>query len=135
MMSADYRGRIETWAILGCIILFGALTELVRRRKLKERYSFLWFLTAAVLLVLTLHRGWLEDIARWLGIYYPPSALFLILVFFLILILIHFSTVISGLLNDKQILAQQLGILESRVKELEKNPRSIVSARISNSED
>jgi len=115
----DYQFRIEFWAILGCVILFGALIELVRRHQLKERYSFLWFLTAGVLLVFTLKRNWLEDLARLVGVYYPPTALFLLLVFFMLLILIHFSTVISKLLNDKQTLAQSIGILEARVRALE----------------
>jgi hypothetical protein len=115
----DYRFRIEFWAILGCIVLFIALIELVRRHKLKERYSFLWFATSGVLLVFALRRDWLEDLARLVGVYYPPTALFLLLVFFMLLILVHFSTVISGLINDKQTLTQELGILEARVKALE----------------
>jgi hypothetical protein len=116
---SDYRFRIEFWAILGCVVLFIAIFELVRRNRLRERYSFLWFLTAGVLLVFTVRRDWLEDLARVAGVYYPPTALFLILAFFLLLILIHFSTVISGLLHDKQRLAQSVGLLESRVRELE----------------
>jgi hypothetical protein len=116
----DYRFRIEFWAILGCAVLFVGLIELVRRHRLKERYSFLWFLTALVLATLTLRRDWLEGLARLFGVYYAPSALFLILVFFMLLILIHFSTVISRLLNDKQVLVQSLGILEARVKDLER---------------
>jgi hypothetical protein len=117
---ADYRLRIEIWAILGCVVLFGALIELVRRHRLKERYSFLWFITVGVMLVFTLKRDWLEDFAALLGIYYPPSALFLLLVFFMLLILIHFSTVISRLLSDKQTMVQELGILESRIRDLER---------------
>jgi len=115
----DYRFRIEFWAIFGCIILFAALFELVRRRHLKERYSFLWFITAGVLLVFTIKRDWLEDLAKLVGVYYPPTALFLLLVFFMLLILIHYSTVISRLLNDKQSLTQAIGILEARIKRLE----------------
>jgi hypothetical protein len=132
----DYQMRIEIWALLGCLLLFGVLIELIRRKKLKERYAFLWFLTSGALMILTLKRVWLEDFAQFLGVYYPPSALFHLLVFSMILILIHFSTVISGLLNDKQVLTQHLGILESRVRELEKN-RSGTSPDegISNSED
>jgi hypothetical protein len=115
----DYQFRIEFWAILGCLLLFGALIELVRRNRLKERYSFLWFLTATVLLVFTLRRDWLEELAHLAGVYYPPTALFLLLVFFMLLILIHFSTVISRLINDKQTLSQSVGILEARVRALE----------------
>lgn len=117
-----YQGRIEFWAVFGCIILFVSITELVRRDRLKERYSFLWFLTSGVLLIFTLKRGWLEDLAQVVGVYYPPTALFLLLVFFMLLILVHFSTVISKLLNDKQELVQNMGMLEARVRELESHP-------------
>jgi hypothetical protein len=134
----DYRLRIEVWALVGCGILFLALVELVRRHRLKERYSFLWFLTGGVLLVFTVKRPWLEDLARFVGVYYPPTALFLLLVFFMLLILVHFSTVISRLLDDKQVLAQNLGILESRVRELERAaapPAASPGARTSSSAD
>lgn len=132
---ADYRFRIEFWAILGCIVLFLALIELVRRHRLKERYSFLWFATAGVLFVFTLRRDWLEDLARVVGVYYPPTALFLLLVFFMLLILVHFSTVISGLLSDKQSLTQQLGLLEARVRDLEQSREVSPAADTSSSAD
>ncbi len=131
----DYRFRIEFWAILGCVILFLALIELVRRRSLKERYSFLWFLTAAVLLAFTVRRGWLEDLAKLVGVYYPPTALFLLLVFFLILILIHFSTVISKLLDSNQTLSQSVAILEARLKKLERPESAPGSAGVSSASD
>lgn len=132
----EYRFRIEFWAILGCVVLVLTLVELVRRNRLKERYSFLWFITAAVLLAFTLRRDWLEDLARLVGVYYPPTALFLLLVFFMLLILIHFSTVISRLLDAKQRLVQTVGILEARVKALEEGQRDLSpSERTSNIED
>ncbi|MGZ3708195.1 MAG: DUF2304 domain-containing protein, partial [Bdellovibrionota bacterium] len=104
----EYRLRVEIWAILGCVVLLAALIELVRRGRLKESYSFLWFLTSGVLLVFTLRRDWLESLAHLAGVYYPPTALFLMLVFFLLLIQIHYSTVISKLLGDNQTLAQSV---------------------------
>jgi hypothetical protein len=118
-LDNEYRFRIEFWAILGCFLLTAAIIELVRRNQLKERYSFLWLTTAGALVLFTLRRSWLEDFARILGVYYPPSALFLLLVFFMLLMMIHFSTTISRLLTDKQSLAQSVGILEARVRELE----------------
>lgn len=115
----DYRFRIEFWAILGCVGLSLVLFELVRRNRLKERYSLLWLLTAGSLLTLALKRSWLDDLARVAGIYYAPSALFLTLVFFMILILVHFSTVLSALITAKQRLTQEIALLERRVREIE----------------
>lgn len=122
----NYRHRIEFWAILGCLLLFGLLIELIRRHQLQERYSLLWFVTVAVLLAFTLKREWLGAVSALLGIYYPPNALFLMLVFFMLLILFNFSMVVSRLLNDRKGLTQQVGLLESRIADLEKrlNPAS-----------
>jgi hypothetical protein len=77
-------------ALIGLAVF---LVELVRRRQLKEKYSLLWFATVTVLAVLTLKRSWLGSLANAVGIYYPPSALFLVLVGFLLLIQVHYSTV------------------------------------------
>lgn len=133
--NPDYRFRAEFWAILGCVVLILTVVELVRRHQLKERYSFLWFLTSGVLLVFSLKRDWLEDLARVVGVYYPPSALFLLLVFFMLLMLMHFSTVISKLLDHQQKLVQELGILESRLKSLERETKLKPASRISSTED
>jgi hypothetical protein len=119
-MIPEYRFRTEFWAILGCVILFVSLIELVRRNRIKERYSFLWFLTATILFAFTLRRNWLEDLARLVGIYYAPTALFLLLVFFMLLILIHLTTVISRLIHQEQVLTQSIGTMESRLHFLER---------------
>ncbi|MCM2321949.1 MAG: DUF2304 domain-containing protein [Oligoflexia bacterium] len=127
--APEYRFRIEFWAIVGCVVLFVALIELVRRNRLKERYSFLWFLTSIVLLVFTLKRSWLEDLAGFVGVYYPPTALFLLLVFFMLLILIHYSTVISRLLDEKQAIVQNLGLMDARTRALEEKIRALEGSR------
>ncbi len=136
-IHAEYSDRIEFLAIFGCIVLIFSLIELVRRNRLKEKYALLWFLTSGVLLALALRRDWLDDFAKLVGVYYPPSALFLLLVFFMLLILVHFSTVISSLLSDKQVLVQQIGLLEARVKVLERGAEqsSLSSVRTSSNED
>ena len=46
---------------LDASFIFAAIIELVRRDRLKERYSFLWFITAGVLILFTLRRDWLEN--------------------------------------------------------------------------
>ena len=105
---------IATCASLGLTLMS---FELVRRKEIKEKYSFLWFLTSVSVMGLAVKRTWLEAFASWLGIFYPPTALFLVLSFFVILILIHFSTVLTKLIHQNQKLAQKVALLESEVKE------------------
>lgn len=124
-MNFVFENRIHLWSLLGCGALFFVLFELVRRNRIQEKYSLLWFCTALVLTVLALQRSWLEAISKVLGIYYPPSALFLLLVAFLLVLLVHFSTVVSKLIGDKQRLTQEIALLERRVRLLESNQNTV----------
>jgi hypothetical protein len=111
--------RVEAVALIACFSLMATIFELVRRKKIKERYSLLWFFTGMSMLVLTLKRDWLEKFSSMVGIYYAPSSLFLLLSGFMILILIHYSTVLSQLLSQNQKLGQKLALLEAEVRELQ----------------
>ncbi|PJF41184.1 MAG: DUF2304 domain-containing protein [Chloroflexi bacterium] len=85
--------------------------ELVRQRRLKEEYSLLWLATGLVLLVLSLSRPLLDVLASAVGIAYPPSALFLVAVVFILFILLQFSAVLSRLSRENKEMAQQMAIL------------------------
>lgn len=90
--------------------------ELIRRGRLKERYSLLWLLASCVLLILSSSKG-LEYLSHLLGIYYPPTALFLVAFLFLLLINLHFSVVISGLYEKNKRLAQEVALLRREMND------------------
>ena len=107
--------RIQLVAIVVTGGLFGIVFELVRRRRLMERYALLWLFASGVLLILAVWKGLLERIAEAVGIFYPPSALFAIAFGFILVLLLHFSLVISRLADQNKILAQRVGMLEARL--------------------
>jgi hypothetical protein len=75
-------------------------------------------MTGLVLLVLSVWRGGLNTIAGWVGVTgYPPAVLFAVGTLFIILVLLHYSTVISKLADQNVILAQRVALLESRLEE------------------
>ena len=93
---------------------------MIRSRRLRERYALLWLATGTVLVVLSAWRGGLNTIAGWLGVKgYPPAVLFAVGLMFVILVLLHYSTVISRLSDQNKVLAQRLGMLQQRVDVLE----------------
>ena len=104
-------------------ILFMVI-ELIRRDHLKERYSLIWLAASVVLLVFSSWRGLLHFISLKLGIYYPPSFLFLLAIGFLIVLLLHFSTIISSQSDQNRRLAQEIGVLKSRLDRMEKGHAS-----------
>jgi hypothetical protein len=110
------QARIQLVAIVGAVALLITVLELVRRRRLMERYALLWLLSAVVLLVLASWRGALADISHAIGVIYPPNALFFVAFGFVLLLLLHFSSVISRLSDQSKMLAQQQALLEERLR-------------------
>ena len=107
--------------IIGLALSVGALLvvlELVRRRKLREDYSLLWLATALVLIALTASRPALDRFAALLGVVtYPPAALFLVAIMFMLFILLHFSVVLTRLTRENREIAQQMAILRWELTE------------------
>src|SRR5688572_19064311 len=110
--------RIQIVAIAVTAGLFALVFELVRRRRLMERYALLWLFSSAILLALAVWRGLLETVASAVGISYPPSALFVIAFGFILVMLLHFSLSTSRLADQNKVLAQKLAQLQLRVDEL-----------------
>ena len=110
--------RVQIVAILGALALLLIVLEMVRRRRLLERYALLWLFSALVILGLAIWRGALERVASAVGIYSPPNALFFIALGFILLLLLHFSAAVSRLADQSKVLAQRHAILEQRVHEL-----------------
>lgn len=111
--------RIQLVAIFAsCALLIGVL-ELVRRRRLMERYALLWLLSALVLIGLAAWRGGLEIISHAVGIIYPPNALFFVAFAFILLLLLHFSSSVSRLNDQTKLLAQRIALIEERLRRLE----------------
>jgi hypothetical protein len=115
--------RVSIAAAIAAALLLLAIFELIRSRRLQERYALLWLLTGLVIFVLAVWRGLLSRLADLVGIAYPPSALFILASFFVLVVLLHYSTVISELSDQNRILAQRLALLEHQV-EGDQEPRS-----------
>jgi hypothetical protein len=109
--------RLNVLAIAASVFLLLYILEMVRRRRLREEYSILWLIGGTVILVLSIKRPWLEQAAHAVGIFYPPSFLFLVGMFFILLILIHFSIVISKLYQMNKKMAQELALLKQAGEE------------------
>lgn len=111
--------RIQLVAIAGAVFLLFVVLELVRRRRLLERYALLWLLSAVVLLGLALWRDGLAKLASAVGIAYPPNALFFVAFAFVLVLLLHFSAAVSRLADQTKVLAQRLALLEERLHQQE----------------
>ena len=105
--------RQKIFTVLVSIGLVVLIFELVRRRKLREEYSWLWMLTGVVIFILAVWHNLLVFITHLIGAALPTSTLFFFGAFFLILINLYFSVKISTLTEQIKKLAQRQAILES----------------------
>ena len=130
------QSRIQIVAIIATAGLFVIVFELVRQRRLMERYALLWLFSTTVLLGLAVWKDLLDEVASAIGIFYAPSALFVVAFGFILVLLLHFSLVISRLADQNKVLAQKLSLLQQRVEVLESGEAETAehSARTSRAE-
>jgi hypothetical protein len=108
--------RVSIAAAIAAAILLLVVFELIRSRRLQERYALLWLLTGVVIFILAVWRSLLGSVSDLVGIAYPPSALFILAAFFILMVLLHYSTVISRLSEQNTTLAQRLALLEHKLE-------------------
>ncbi len=112
------RNKIVALAVsIGLLLL---IIELVRRRKLREEYSWLWLLTASTIILLSVWFDLLKWITFLVGAMVPASTIFMLAFLFLIFISLHFSVVISKITDRNKELAQRYALLEIELRELKK---------------
>jgi len=96
--------RVAVIAI--AVLVLALVVELVRRRRLMERYALLWLLAASGLFVLGVWQGLLTTLATA----------------FVVALLLSLTLVISRLSDQNKQLAQRLALLANRLEELEREP-------------
>lgn len=105
--------RQQLFAILISVAIFVIIIELVRKRKLREEYSWLWLLTGLILFILAAWYDLLLAITHFIGASLATSTFFFFGLLFLILINLYYSIKISTLANQVKNLSQEVGILKA----------------------
>ena len=112
--SSSFQGISARQQLVAAIMSIGLIVfifELVRRRRLREEYSWLWMLSGAVILLFALCYPALGWVTTLIGAKVPTSTLFFFGFFFLILICIHYAVKVSTLTMQVKNLMQELAIL------------------------
>jgi len=117
MKGADMAIKLKLLSLLVSFGMMFGIIELVRRRKLKEEYSFLWLITGFVLLILTLRFDLLTRITQALGVISSLNTLFFFGLIFVILLCLHYSLKVSQLTVEMKIMAQKIALLEAELQD------------------
>lgn len=112
--------RIQYLAIFFSFALLIFLINLILKRKLREEYIVVWLLALAGLLFISLFREKMDVFAKWLGVFYSPSLLFLVIIAAILLFSLHLSIVSSKLYWNIKELSSKFALLQREVEELRK---------------
>lgn len=110
------RQRLVALVLAGAVVVL--VFELVRRRKLREEYSWVWVGTALGIAVLALYQDLLLTLSRWIGAASSVSTLFFGALLFLFLLVLQFSVRLSRLTHRQRTLGQRMALLEEELQRL-----------------
>ena len=114
--SGEISTQAQVIAVIATLAIFLFVLELVRRRRLVERYALLWMTAALALLILAIWTDGLDVIKDLMGIEEPANAIFILAFGVAFLLLLNFSVVSSRLSEETKILAQEVASLEARLR-------------------
>ena len=112
------------------LIFLVFILELIRRHKLAEEYALLWIIVAVIFFSVP----WLYDLhstlARFMGIIDPTSYFFFWAIMLLMLLALQACLSLTRSRSHRIALAQNIALLERRVRQLEEYLREELSEGI-----
>ncbi|MEV4948609.1 DUF2304 domain-containing protein [Streptomyces sp. NPDC053755] len=100
------------------VILVACIVELLRRRKLKEKYAFLWVITGLVIIPLGFFPSLLDSVARAVGVASGVSLILFLSVAFLFIVCLQLSWEVGHLEEEGRTLSEEVALLRLDVREL-----------------
>lgn len=107
-------------AILVSLILLLVTIQLIRKHKLREEYALLWLLATVTILILSIFGNIVGSLARFLNIAYSPTLPLVAGLIFSLAVLLSLSVALSNQANQNRDLAQEMALMEFRLRELER---------------
>lgn len=108
---------IQYISLIGVLLFLLFIFRLIIKGRLREEYSILWIVCTIFLIIFSIWRKGLEQIASLLGVYYPPSLIFLAAIFAIIAFLVHLSVVVSKQHGQIKSLTQEVAFLRQELKD------------------
>jgi hypothetical protein len=111
--------RLTIVTIIVAVAAFLLVFELMRRRRLRQKYAFLWVLVAGATVLLAVFPALLGQASALLGIAVPSNLLFLASLVILFGVSLQLSIEVGVLEEQSRRLAEEVGALRLRLEDLE----------------
>lgn len=110
--------KTQSLILVSALLLLGFVLNLVRLRRLREEYSWLWLAASTFYLVMAIKPDMIRVLTNALGITNPITAFIFFGLLFVILILINYSVKLTRLANNMKDVAQQIAILDGEQRKI-----------------
>lgn len=110
-------------AFLLALAIVALVVEMLRRKKLREKYAALWLIVGVATLVLAAFPRLLNIVAEYVGVQVPSNLLFAMSILMLLGVCLHLSWEISVVEDETRTLAEEVAILRAQVEALEQHAR------------
>ena len=109
--------RQAAFTVIMALALFIFVVELVRRRQLREEYSWLWVLATAGTLVLVSWPGALKAVIALSGASKATTVIFMLATAFLAVVCVHLCIKLTEVSDKTKKLAQKMAVMGRRERE------------------
>lgn len=108
--------KIQIVAIIAVVFFIALITRFILKGKLRTEYSIIWILMGTMFLVFSLWRESLDLMAKFFGVFYAPSLIFIFFFFMIFIFLIHLSVVNSKQHEQIKKLAQEIALMKEKLE-------------------
>ena len=108
--------RLTVITLVIALAAFVLVFELLRRRKLREKYAALWIVVAGIVVLLSIFPSLLVRAAAVLGVAVPSNLLFLMSLLVLFAVSLQLSREVGTLEEQTRRLAEEVGALRLTVE-------------------
>ncbi len=116
--------RLTLFSLALALGTLGLVFELLRRRRLREKYAFIWVVVALAGVIVALAPGLVTGTARFVGVAVPSNLLFVVSLVVLLAISLQLSGEVGELEEQSRTLAEDVARLSLKVRTLERELRS-----------
>jgi len=114
MSTASY-----IFGIVSALLILVVVIEMLRRGRLRERHAVWWVVAGVLALIAGVFPSTLAWAARFVGIEVPTNLLFFVSIGILFFVALQTSAELTRLEAKTRTLAEQVALLELRIRELE----------------
>ena len=112
--------KLQIFMLLAVVFYFIVLFKLLQKKRLNLKYTLLWIVSGFLMLIFATFPKTLNVLAHLIGVYEPTNALFALIFFCIIMILMSLTAIVSKLNERVKRLTQSIALLEKRIRDQER---------------